>query len=213
MTLPNATYLWQDNTNNPTLLATQSGTYWVAVEQNNCTARDTVQLIFNDVPVVNLGPDQQLCPDRTVTLDASTTGASYLWQDNSTKSNFTVHVDGNYWVKVTVQNCSASDTVHIDFEKPDCACPVFIPNAFSPNNDSKNDELRLVNTLGIDLKDFRIYNRFGQEVFKSQAIQDAWNGNFKGEPAEIGTYFYFVRYTCRYNGKEYVLKGDITLIR
>ncbi|MCW8898593.1 MAG: gliding motility-associated C-terminal domain-containing protein, partial [Flavobacteriales bacterium] len=45
-TLPNATYLWQDNTTNPTFNVTQQGVYWVQVTVNNCSKMDT--LILND---------------------------------------------------------------------------------------------------------------------------------------------------------------------
>lgn len=212
-TTPNVTYLWSDFSTGPTLTVTQTGTYSVEVDLNHCKDRDTVNVTFNIVPIIDLGPDQSLCPDRSVVLNATTSNATYLWQDNTKKPLYTVSQNGTYWVAVTIANCTGTDTVHIDFDNPDCACPVFIPNAFSPNNDMNNDELRLVNTLGVDLKDFRIYNRWGEEVFKTTGLFDSWNGNYKGQPADMGSYFYFVRYVCRYNGREYVLKGDITLIR
>ncbi|MBK7761893.1 MAG: gliding motility-associated C-terminal domain-containing protein [Bacteroidetes bacterium] len=206
-------YQWQDNSSNPTFLVSQTGSYWVAVSSNNCTRVDTIHVLFNVVPSVDLGPDQSLCPERTVILDVTTSNATYLWQDYSNKPIFSVTKDGQYWVKVSLLNCSASDTVLIDFNFPDCSCPIFIPNAFSPNNDLINDELRLLNTLGVNLKDFRIYNRWGEEVFRTNGLFDAWNGNFKGEPADMGSYYYVVKYRCLFNSKDYVLKGDISLIR
>ena len=212
-TASNVTYLWSDNTTNATLTVTQGGSYWVDVAINSCHYSDTINVVVNQRPVVDIGPDQSLCADRTVVLNATTSNASYRWQDNSSKATYTVTYDGLYWVSVTVNNCAASDTVKIDFANPDCGCPVFIPNAFSPNNDGKNDEIGLVNTFGVDLTDFKIYNRWGQEVFKSQGLFDNWNGNFKGGLSEVGTYYYVARYHCRYNNKDYVLKGDITLLR
>lgn len=76
-TTPNVTYLWQDNSSNSTLTVTQTGTYWVVVTENNCVDKDTIQVFFNEVPQVDLGPDQQVCPDRTVVLDVTTPNAVY----------------------------------------------------------------------------------------------------------------------------------------
>ncbi len=212
-TLNATAYMWQDNSGNPVLDVTQSGTYWVEVSINSCRHRDSIEILFNEIPVVDLGPDISVCPDKIVTLDATAPNATYLWNDNTTKPTLLVATDGSFWVKVTAFQCSASDTIHIDHSKPDCPCSVYLPNAFSPNNDTKNDELRLLNSMGIELKDFRIYNRWGNEVFQTQYLYDSWNGNFKGAPSEIGIYYYVVRYLCTYNRKEYVLKGDITLLR
>lgn len=209
----NSSYLWQDNSGNPTFTATQSGLYWVEVSSNNCSSRDSIYLTFNPIPVVDLGSDQSLCPDDKATLDVTQANATYVWQDNTTKPVYVVTSGGVYWVKITMQNCSSSDSVKIDFNKPNCNCSVFIPNAFSPNNDFKNDEIGLVDSKGIDLKEFRIFNRWGEEVFKSQSLFDKWNGNYKGAPSETGTYYYVVRYICNYNGKENYLKGDILLVR
>jgi len=58
-----------------------------------------------------------------------------------------------------------------------------------------------------------IYNRWGEEVFTSHIAEHSWNGNHKGMPAEIGTYYYLVRYECLADGRAYIRKGDFLLIR
>jgi gliding motility-associated-like protein len=88
-----------------------------------------------------------------------------------------------------------------------------MPNAFSPNNDGRNDEFAIRGTNGIELKDFLIFNRWGECVFKSRYLFDSWNGHYKGDDAEMGTYYYLVRYYCQSTGRLYTLKGDVILIR
>lgn len=60
---------------------------------------------------IYLGNDTILCEGESITLDATTPGASYLWQDNSTNSTFVVSAPGVYWVKVTVLECIRFDTI------------------------------------------------------------------------------------------------------
>ena len=209
----NVNYLWQDNSTNPIFNATQTGMYWVELSQGNCTKKDTINIVFNEVPRIDLGPDKSLCPEESVVLDATTLNATYLWQDFSKNPTYTVHKTGLYIVEVKVKNCIGIDTVYVDYLQENCQCSVYIPNAFSPNEDGINDELHLIHVINLNLKDFKIYNRWGNEVFETNVIGDGWNGNYKGISAEIGTYFYVLKYTCNFDGKEYVLKGDITLIR
>ncbi len=109
-------YLWQDNSTNPTFTVTQQGTYWVKVTNNCGTASDTIIVSYNSTAAVNLGNDTSLCPGETLNLNAVFPGATYLWQDNSTNSTFTVIQSGTYWVKVTVNSCSKSDTIHIIYD-------------------------------------------------------------------------------------------------
>ena len=87
---------------------------------------------------------------------------------------------------------------------------LFIPNAFSPNNDGINDILRITSS-NIDLKHFSIYNRWGERLFTTSSFSVGWDGTFKGKPCEIGTYFYLVEYLEV--GEKKTTKGDITLIR
>jgi gliding motility-associated-like protein len=167
----------------------------------------------NPNPVFSLGPDQSLCPGDIITLTANIQGVLYDWYNHDKNSSITVSQAGTYWVTVTQQHCSAADSITIDYNNPHCACSLYVPNAFSPNKDKLNDELRIVNDQGVELLDFKIYNRFGNCVFKSKGLFDAWDGNYAGGPAEIGSYYYLLKYRCTYTGKEFFIKGDITLVR
>ena len=117
-TTPNATYSWQDGSTDANLDITQSGTYWVDVTVNNCTTRDSIDVIFISATGINLGDDQTLCEGDELILDAMASGATYEWQDGSTDATFTVTNAGLYWVDVIFGNCSARDTIVIDYQAP-----------------------------------------------------------------------------------------------
>ena len=95
---------------------------------------------------------------------------------------------------------------------PTAPCSVFLPNAFTPNNDGRNDVYRPVITGNHTLRSFQIRNRYGQEVFSTIADNAGWDGKLKGVQQNIGTYFYFLKCDCD-NGKKIEKKGDFSLIR
>jgi gliding motility-associated-like protein len=88
---------------------------------------------------------------------------------------------------------------------------VGVPNAFSPNGDGINDEVR-VEGRGIVALTFRIFNRWGEKVFESHDQSIGWNGIYKGELQEMEVYTYAVEATL-INGQVVPLKGNITLLR
>jgi len=108
---PDAGYQWQDNSSNATLPVTQPGIYYVEVSNDCGTAFDTLNVISITVPVVNLGDDTLICPGNSFTLDATSPGATYLWQDNSTNATYSDTVPGIYHVQVTNACGSGSDTI------------------------------------------------------------------------------------------------------
>ncbi len=123
-----------------------------------------------------------------------------------------IQTAGSYTVIATDANqCSAVSSLKL--EERICCDNLILPNAFSPNNDMKNDEFRILNRKGIDLKEFIIYNRWGDVAFNSQHIDDSWDGKTKGMDAEVGNYFYLIKYTCLSTGKENTVKGDVMLVR
>ena len=109
-------YLWSNAETSQTITTAAAGTYIVNVDDGSgCAGKDTVKLIVNNLPVVNLGDDKSICSgDPMVTFDAGAGYASYGWSNNSAVRNITVGAAGVYSVEVIDNNgCIAKDTVEL----------------------------------------------------------------------------------------------------
>ncbi len=97
-----------------TTLASAAGTYTVIVTNGNgCQASDNATLTVNTLPVVNLGPDKNICPGNSTTLDAGS-GFSYLWNNGSSAQTLLASAAGNYSVTITDANgCQSSDNLTV----------------------------------------------------------------------------------------------------
>ena len=147
--------------------------------------------------------DTVVCDDTPTILSASTTGIRQVWENGDTSPAKTVTKSETYWVQ-SFNNCN----VHTDTFKvtgSNCSCIVSLPNAFTPDNDGRNDRFR---ALGSDIVELtlRIYNRYGECVFQSFDVNDAWDGKFRGKDCTIGSYFYFLRARC-IKGQDVFSKG------
>lgn len=118
-----------------------------------------------------------------------------------------------YTVTVTNEDgCTATASITITVRNPFCdERDIFIPNAFTPNNDSKNDVLYVRSPYDIVI-DLHIYNRWGEEVFSSNNKNIGWDGTFGGEELHPDVFGYYLDVTCP-NGEKYFKKGNITLLR
>ncbi|MEO6832795.1 MAG: gliding motility-associated C-terminal domain-containing protein, partial [Chitinophagaceae bacterium] len=105
--------------------------------------------------------------------------------------------------------CIARDTVKVTI---DYTNTMMIPSAFTPNGDGKNDFFKIVNPSFQRITEFRVFNRWGQEVFSTNDINQGWDGKWKGIDQPIGTYEYLIR-LANVDGQAEVYKGDVTLIR
>jgi gliding motility-associated-like protein len=88
---------------------------------------------------------------------------------------------------------------------------VYIPSAFSPNNDGNNDVFGPMGKVPEGYK-MEIYNRFGQLVFKSTSINTRWDGALNGRPQDSGIYIYVVQYKDVKNNQQ-LRKGSFLLVR
>jgi gliding motility-associated-like protein len=209
-TTPNATYLWQNNSTNPTFSVTQQGIYWAEVTVNNCSTVNAILVNYNQFPSIELGNDTTLCEGEILVLDATTSNATYLWQDNSTSPTFNVNQQGSYWTKVTVNSCGIdSDTIIIDLL--DCNCIIHIPNSFTPNFDQKNDLFFPIFDCDITEYKFTILNRWGELVFETSSQKNSWNGRLKGKKCPTGVYIYTLKY--KYGGGYQKKYGHINLLK
>jgi gliding motility-associated-like protein len=151
-----------------------------------------------------------------VAVQGGTLPYTYLWMGSDGKSYTQSQVsglaNGTYRVVVRdVNDCADSASISIAYD--DC-CKPFVPNAFTPNADGNNDTWQLRYKGDITLDFVAVYNRFGQEVFRANSLNTAWDGTFSGMACDMGTYYYMVKLKCGNKGNTVLeFKGDLTLIR
>ncbi len=206
-----AGYLWSTGSTAPDVDVWEEGTYTFTANYLGCTSSDKVEVSYIPALNIELGNDTQICSNSAIRLPqvaTSSVAASYLWQDGSTNNTFSAGAAGVYHVRVTDACTSVTDTIHITTRN----CYLFFPSAFSPNRDGTNDIAHLIGDIA-HVKDFvlRIYNRWGEVVYMTNDVRAGWDGYYKGVPAEVGAYYYFIEY--KYLNKEELMKGDIILVR
>ncbi|MFK7786395.1 MAG: gliding motility-associated C-terminal domain-containing protein [Crocinitomicaceae bacterium] len=118
VTSPNVSYLWQDGSMSPTYSASNSGTYFVTLDNGFCTATDSIDIVFGSDPLVDLGNDTSFCSNGTLILDVLTLNASYSWSTGSSSPSIDVVQAGTYWVTVDVDGCVNSDSVIVSMTNP-----------------------------------------------------------------------------------------------
>lgn len=101
-----------------------------------------------------------------------------------------------------------TDTVQYKVTLLGCSL-VYIPNAFSPNGDGINDIFYVRGN--VELVTFKIYNRWGENIFHTRDINQGWDGTYKYTPCPMEVYVYYV--IVIKDGETHLYKGDITLIR
>ena len=186
-----------------------------------CQVRnDTLCLVSNPFPIdwaplptaaVLGNADTTICQPDSLLLNAFTGNSfQYLWQDGSTQPSFNVTQDGTYTVTISNACGAAQAQKTVRFVK--CDYNVYVPNAFTPNNDGNNDRFR-AHFLTPPANFFiQIFNRGGSEVYASKNPTDGWDGTFDNTRQPTGAYVWYIRFTDKL-GKAHSLTGTVLLIR
>jgi len=165
--------------------------------------------LVNNNPLLHfsLPADTSICENDSLLLAPPINGITYDW--NGKNGNYVqIYNEGIYDITASSANgCSKKFTVNVHSQN----CSLFMPNAFTPNGDGKNDIFRIPVSVKIKLESFSIFNRWGNNVFTTNNKNEAWDGTYKGMRSEAGTYIYIIRGFV--NNKETQLKGFVTLIR
>lgn len=114
--VPSGAYLWSSSETTPSIIITQSGTYWLSVTENGCTATDTIHIDLSPDIDVSLGNDTGVCRS-SVPLElysSQPAGSSYLWNTGITNDRIFVYTSGTYWLSVFRYGCVGSDTVRVE---------------------------------------------------------------------------------------------------
>ncbi len=190
---PGASYAWCSGQDYPFITVCKTGTYCVQVRNGICIASDTIHIIIDQPPIVNLGNDTTLLSGALV-LNAGNAGATFLWSTGDTTQMITVTESGKYSVTVTEKNgCKASDSIVVNIvsgisenSRPGFPIRVF-PN---PSIDKiLNISFDIIEKGPLDLK---IIDCIGREMYSEQLENFSGSYNKKISLQNFAAGIYFV---------------------
>ena len=193
----------------------------IVQDVNGCGSQPAVNtVIINPMPDIDAGPDKFFRIGSSVTLDASISNPGnydFVWTpgtylNTTTLLNPTALTDRRmtYYITATdkATHCANTDSMVI---KP--ISIVQVPNAFTPNNDGKNDLFRVLGTELVTRFNLRIFDRYGQLVFETNDKGQGWDGKRKGTDLPTGGFVYILTYSAPNYPAAQVEKGSFILIR
>jgi gliding motility-associated-like protein len=188
--------------------------------------RDTVLVTVVPPLSVFAGNDTSVVVGQPLQLNGISNGSIFSWSpgvgmNNTQVSNPIVVLDGKsipggadqirYLLEVTTpEGCISSDDIVVKLFKT--IPSIFVPNAFTPNLDGKNDDIKPILAGMKQLLYFRVYNRYGQLIFETKQPGKGWDGRVKGEFQNTSAFVY----ACQaqdFNGKLVQQSGTFVLIR
>lgn len=175
---------------------------------------NTVAINVHAYPTVSAGPDRMLISGTPVVLQGSVTGElpTYYWSPSSYLDNDTILTpsasppkDFRYALYATSPyGCRAVDDMLVKV-----VSGIYVPNAFTPNNDGKNDHWRIPFLDPFLDASVNVYNRYGQLVYHVEGKTVDWDGNYNQMPQPSGAYVYYITFKSQYPD----MKGTLLLIR
>jgi gliding motility-associated-like protein len=108
-------YLWSNGNQTTSINITSNGLYWLEVDKQNCSFRDSILVSFKLKPVISLGNDTTICEGESIKLDVTNPGASYSWQDGNMSSTYQIESPGTYSVKVSMNGCDTSGAITVNY--------------------------------------------------------------------------------------------------
>ncbi len=167
--------------------------------------------------LVNVSPDTTIPFGASIRLNADS-ALYYTWtppytviKDNNTGYPLVMPTEPTVYTVYGINQYGCRDTAEV-FVDIDYSMNDVIPNAFTPNGDGQNDVFRPSNLKYQKVAEFKVFNRWGREVYSSQSAAGGWDGTFNGAPQDMGTYHYLIR-IIRPDGSVRNYQGDVTLIR
>jgi gliding motility-associated-like protein len=131
----------------------------------------------------------------------------YLWSNGWQTPTIFVVDTGWYWVDAWVDSTVTRDSIHF-YPGPPC---FHIPSALSPNSEMY-DCISLASTCELDTMHFRVFDRWGREVFATSDPDDCWNAEAEERPLPEGVYFYVLDWAIP-GGYLRHRRGHVTIVR
>jgi gliding motility-associated-like protein len=199
----------QQSTNTSTFSYTDTGRQVIKLLASNRCGSDSISYVFRSkpLPAVTLPDTIIMCPGNIRTVFASGDFDSVFWNTGAAVNP--TEIDGSIApviFKGYKIGCYRVDSINLILD-----CEIYIPTAFSPNNDGLNDLFGLM-PINISTLDLRIFNRWGELVFETSDLAKGWDGTYKGQPCQMDNYVYYATGVKKDN-KSFSIKGSFLLLR
>jgi gliding motility-associated-like protein len=208
-------YLWQDGSTYSSDRALSPGKYKVIiVSKDGCIEADSMMIYQYPVLDPGLGDDTTVCISSEIYLSAADSMVSYLWNNGARTQKISAMEKGLFTVTVSnKQGCIASDSVMVSTDPNAVPNELFMPDAFTPNNDGINDVFpsNRYNNLNSFYR-LKIFNRWGEEIFETEVTGVQWDGTYKGTEAPQDVYVFMVS-SVGCDGQERHFRGTFNLLR
>ncbi len=205
-------YLWQDGSTSAYFRTQSVGVYAVTVSNvYGCIASDTMSVLGIDALPANFLPsDTTLC--RGNILKVQVPGyIDYNWNTGDKRWFLDITTTGAYRLEVTDRNgCTGIDSVNVVFDN-NCII-IQIPNAFTPDNNGKNDVFMPFMPAPLPDYHMQVYNRWGQLVYETRDTKKGWDGDYHSKDQPSGTYVYAITFKD-FDGKYVKKSGTVLLVR
>ena len=207
----------------PNFAGLSPSNYTAYVKDNNgCISSLDFSVDAMDALLLNVKDEVLPCATLEAELEVDVLSGddgnlSYLWSNGSTDPNLMVQETGLYSVQVSNGCEVVSVNIDVDREIEPNETGMYIPNAFSPNDDGPNDQFMVYPGPEIQFEDysFRVFDRWGNNLFLSENQSDGWNGKTQNQKVKPGVYIWQLQATVNICGKmEKVTKsGEVVLLR
>ena len=181
---------------------------------NNCIGFATQSINVFQQPIVNAGANRTMLRGGVITLDATATGngLQYEWMPD-------INIDNNKILRPAISpllnttytftatstdGCKATDEVIVTVLKD-----IYVPSAFSPNDDGINDEWRIPYLDSYSGTDVKVFNRYGEMVYQAAGQSIEWDGKYKGKPLPTGSYVWVLNA----GALKKVVHGTVMIVR
>jgi gliding motility-associated-like protein len=201
-------YLWSNESTANAIMVSDTNKYSVTLNDGCYSYRLVARVGQFAVNKAFILGDSVICEPLGLNsvLRVNDTSLNFTWVGfESNRDSISVKSEGVYILRTTDEhNCIYYDSIRVT---ENCTAEIFIPNAFSPNNDDLNDLFFPYSRLPISYN-LRIFNRWGQLIFNANT---PWDGSFKDEIVPNGVYVFLL--TINSGNDESFIKGHVNVIR
>ena len=208
-----SSYEWSDGSRARTLPVNGVGLYSVEVTDGKvCKGKDTTAITtLLPLPEGFLPPDTAICSYGSLLLRPPGNYSGYFWSTGATTAALTISQPGTYWLEVEDANrCTGRDSVLVSLKE--CLKGFYMPTAFTPNDDGKNDRFKPLLFGNVKTYQFTIYNRWGEVVFQTADPKKGWDGTHTSRNQGPSVFVWVCAYQLE-GEKEKMEKGTVVLIR